>query len=394
MAGKSRGGKAVAMTRRRPYDPPAMTILDRYILRQSFSIMVFLTAALSAAVWLAQSLRLVDLIVNRGLSAELFLYLALLILPRLLDIVLPIGAFIAVLFVFNRLTSESELVVMRGAGIGPFALARPVFILAGIGCAVLLSLSVYFLPASNRTFKDLQFEIRNRFVSALLQEGTFTTISSKLTIYIAGRDERGQVTGLLINDSRDPRQPVTIMAERGAFADDEQISRIVMVNGSRQSFDRASGRLSVLTFDRYTLDLNLLRDAPGVRFREAQERFLGELFWPPPQLEPMLRRGFIVEAHQRLLVPLSIFSFVLIPLACLLPGELNRRGQLRRVLLAVGIAFLFQAVDLGAKNLAGRDTDLIPLLYVVDLSPLVLGIAILRFGLPRLRMRRAAPAAA
>ena len=369
-----------------------MTTLDRYVLRQSFSITLFVTAALSAAVWLAQSLRLVDLIVNRGLSAELFLYLALLILPRFLDVVLPIGAFIAVLFVFNRLIAESELVVMRGAGMGPFALARPVFVLAGIGCAALLGLSAYLLPASNRAFKDLQFEIRNRFVSALLQEGTFTTISSKLTIYIAARDERGQVTGLLINDNRDPRQPVTIMAERGAFTDDEQISRLVMVNGSRQSFDRASGKLSVLTFDRYTLDLNGLRDAPGVRFREAQERFLGELFWPPPQLEPMLRRSFIIEAHQRLLVPLSIFSFVTIPLACLLPGELNRRGQLRRVLLAVAIAFVFEAADLGMQNLAGRDTGMIPLLYVIDLLPLALGIAILRFGLPRLRLRRMAPA--
>src|SRR5215203_1370720 len=136
-----RGGKVMAMTRRRPYDPPAMTILDRYILRQSFSIMVFVTAALSAAVWLAQSLRLVDLIINRGLSVELFLYLALLILPRFLDIVLPIGAFISVLFVFNRLTSESELVVMRAAGLGPMTLARPVFVLAAIGFAVLMSLS-------------------------------------------------------------------------------------------------------------------------------------------------------------------------------------------------------------------------------------------------------------
>src|SRR3954453_1030284 len=234
------GGKVMATTRRPPYDPPAMTILDRYILRQSFSIMVFITAELSAAVWLAQSLRLVDLIVNRGLSAALFLYLALLILPRFLNIVVPVGAFIAVLFVFNRLTAESELVIMRGAGMGPFALARPVLVLAGLGCAALLSLSAYFLPASNRAFKDLQFEIRNRFVSALLQEGTFTAISSKLTIYIAGRDERGEVTGLLVNDNRDPERPVTIMAERGAFADDGQNSRLVMVNGSRQSFDRSS----------------------------------------------------------------------------------------------------------------------------------------------------------
>ncbi len=147
--------------------------------------MIFVTAALSAAVWLAQSLRLVDLIVNRGLSIELFLYLALLILPRFLDIVLPIGAFIAVLFVFNRLTAESELVVMRAAGHRPArrwpgrCSSSP-----GIAFLVLMSLSAYFLPASNREFKDLQFEIRNRFVSALLQEGAFTTISDKLTIYI------------------------------------------------------------------------------------------------------------------------------------------------------------------------------------------------------------------
>src|SRR5438067_1245711 len=154
-----------------PYDC-GMSVLDRYILRQCLSIMLFVTAVLTLTVWLAQSLRLVDLIVNRGLSVEIFAYLAVLILPRFLNIVLPIGAFIAVLFVFNRLTSESELVVMRAAGIGPLSLARPVLILAGIACLMLLSLSAYFLPASNREFKDLQFEIRNRFVSALLQEGT------------------------------------------------------------------------------------------------------------------------------------------------------------------------------------------------------------------------------
>ncbi len=368
-----------------------MSVLDRYVLRQSLSIMLFVTAALSVAVWLAQSLRLVDLIVNRGLAIEMFLYLALLILPRFLDIVLPIGAFIAVLFVFNRLISESELVVMRAAGLGPLALARPVFVLAGIGFIALMSLSAYFLPASNRAFKDLQFEIRNRFVSALLQEGTFTNFSDKLTIYIGGRDDRGEVTGLLISDDRDPQQPVTILAERGAFADDAQGSRIIMVNGTHQRFDRATGKLSVLTFDRYTLDLNMLRDAPGVRFRDAQERFLDELFWPPQQLDPATRRSFLVEGHQRIVVPLSIFGFAMIPLACLLPGQLNRRGQLRRVLLAVALAFVFQAVDLGVRNLAGRNTAIIPLMYLTVLLPLALGLGVLLFGGIKAGIGRPAP---
>jgi lipopolysaccharide export system permease protein len=368
--------------------------LDRYILRQCLSMMLFVTGALTAAVWLAQSLRLVDLIVNRGLSAEVFLYLALLILPRFLDIVLPIGAFIAVLFVFNRLITESELVVMRAAGLSPFSFAKPVLILSGIAFLILMTLSVYFLPAANREFKNLQFEIRNRFVSSLLQEGAFTTISDKLTIYIGARNNRGEVIGLLIQDDRDARHPVTIIAERGAFAESGGGSRIIMVNGDRQQYDRDSGKLSVLTFDRYVLDLDMLRDAPEVHFREPQERFLGELLFPPPDTDALTRESFLVEANQRITIPLTAFSFAMIPLACLLPGEFNRRGQLKRVLIALSCALLFQTLDLGVKNLAGRYSMAIVLSYVVDLLPFTLGLGIILHRGISFRFRRISFAAA
>jgi lipopolysaccharide export system permease protein len=380
----------MAGLQRGPYHSNPMTKLDRYILRQCFAVMIFVTAALSAAIWLAQSLRLIDLIVNRGLSIDVFLYLALLILPRFLDIVLPIGVFIAVLFTFSRLTTESELVVMRSAGLSHVALGRPALMLAGIAFLLLMSLSAYFLPASNRAFKDLQFEIRNRFVSSLIQEGAFTTISDKLTIYVRNRDDRGEVVGLLINDSRNPQRQVTIIAERGAFVDSPAGSRIVMVNGNRQQFDAETQKLSLLTFDSYTLDLAAFHDAPIVRFREAQERFLDELVMPPPDADPTLRRGFIIEAHRRLLVPLSAFSFSLIPLACLLPGELNRRGQLKRVLLAIAIAFLFELLDLGVNNIAARHVSAIPLMYAATLLPIVLGFGILLHGGIRFGFRRPA----
>jgi len=371
-----------------------MTGLTRYILRQCIGVMVFVTAALCAAVWLAQSLRLVDLIVNRGLTAEMFLYLAVLILPRFIDIVLPIGVFIAVLFVFNRLTAESELVVMRAAGLGPVALAKPVMLLAGIAFFVLMSLSAYFLPASNREFKDAQFEIRNRFVSSLLQEGSFTTISDKLTIYIGSRDERGEVRGILIDDERDKARPVTIIADRGAFSSVGDSSRLVMVHGNRQEIDHTTGKLSLLTFDRYTLDLDSMRDAPVVRFREPQERFLGELLFPPAGLDPGLRYNFVVEAQQRLAIPLSVFGFAIIPLVCLLPGQINRRGQLKRVLLAVGLAFAYQSLAIGVQNLANRYGVAIPLMYLIDLLPVGFGFGILMSGGIRLGLpRRSAPAA-
>ena len=101
---------------------------------------------------------------------------------------------------------------------------------------------------------------------------------------------------------------------------------------------------------RYTLDLDMLRDAPVVRFREAQERFLGELFFPPAELDPATRHSFLVEANSACTTPLSVFSFAMIPLACLLPGEFNRRGQLKRVLLAVAARSPFSRPISGSKT--------------------------------------------
>ena len=92
-------------------------------------------------------------------------------------------------------------------------------------------------------------------------------------------------------------------------------------------------------------------------------------------------------------IPLSVFSFVVIPLACLLPGEFNRRGQLLRVLLAVGLALVFQALDLAAKNVATRHPTAIPLMYLTDLLPLAIGSGILLFGGIKLGFWRLMPAA-
>jgi lipopolysaccharide export system permease protein len=346
--------------------------LTRYILQQCLGTTIFVTAALTAAIWLTQSLKLVDLIVNRGLSPGLFLYLGILTLPRFVDIVLPIGIFISVLFTYYRMISESEIVVMRAAGLSQFGLAKPALLLSALGAAALLTLSAYFLPAATRAFKDLQFEIRNKFVSSVIQEGTFTTISENLTVFVRARDANGELTGFVVQDERDHTKPVTIVAERGAFVASDNGSRVFLVNGNRQQLDETTGKLSVLTFDKYTLDLDDLHDAPGARVREPQEQFFGELLFPSGNIEDSYRNSLLVEAHQRLITPLSALSFVSIALAAMLYGEFNRRGQLRRILVAVLLAVAFEIADLGLRNLATRLPASTPLMYLNVLMPVAL----------------------
>jgi len=345
--------------------------ITRYILRQTFIIMLFVTVAFSVAVWLVQSLRLIDLIVNRGLSIGLFLYLALLILPRFVEVVLPVAAFVAVLFVYNKLTTESELMVMRSAGVSQTGLARPAILVGLAATAVLYALSLWIVPASNRAFKDLQFQIRNRFATVLVQDGVFNTISDHLMVYDTGRNDAGDLLGLLIYDMREPTKPVTIFAERGAFVDTPEGPRLFMVNGTRQQRDDDTGRLSVLTFQKYTFDLAGLGEA-AVRDRDPEERYTSELFFPGrrPAGDGSVRT-FFVELNRRLAGPLAGIALAVLPILCLLPGEFNRRGQSRRVLLATGLAFLLEFVDLGLRDLTGRFDAAILLLYINLMLPIL-----------------------
>ncbi|HXP76111.1 MAG TPA: LPS export ABC transporter permease LptF [Stellaceae bacterium] len=341
-----------------------MNGLTRYVLRQTLMLTLAFAFVFTAAVWLVQSLRLIDLIVNRGLSLGIFLKLAVLILPRFIEIVLPIAIFLAVLFSYNRLISESELIVMRASGLSQITLARPALMLAGAGVLTLLALSTYLLPAAFREFKDLQFEVRGRFASALIQEGVFNTISDRFSVYIRTRDRRGELGGILIHDMRDPKKPVTLLAERGALVDGPDGPRVLMVNGSRQQYELETGKLAVLSFDRYTVELASNKDMSSVRPREAEELYFHEL------LQADTAPNLIAEMHLRLVAPLDAVVFALIPLACLLPGDFNRRGQGRRILAATIFAMLFEVLDLGTKNLASHNVTAVPLLYLETFLPI------------------------
>lgn len=104
--------------------------LTRYVFWQLFVGLTLVAVSLTCVVWLLYSLRFVDMIVNRGLSAGMFVYLSALSMPNFLTQILPISLFAITVFAYHRMIMDRELVVMRAAGLGQFSLARPAIILA------------------------------------------------------------------------------------------------------------------------------------------------------------------------------------------------------------------------------------------------------------------------
>ncbi len=312
---------------------------------------IVITLTLTGIVWLTQSLRFVDLIVNKGLSVSTFIYLSLLLVPSLLFIVLPIAMVVSVLYIYNKLISDSELIVLKSAGLSRIKISIPALVVAGCISLVGYFISFYLLPTSYREFKETQDFIRNNYASVLLQEGVFSTPTKGLTVYIESRGENGLLEGIMVHDSRDEGSPTTMMAQQGRLIQTQFGPRFELINGNRQQIDKTKGNLSVLYFDSYALDLSVYTNVGEKRDYTPEERYINQLFFPNDP-DPKVRRKMVAEGHYRVTWPLYSFVAAFIGLSALLSGQFNRRGQWKRIFSATIIFTIAVAISLGLKSVA------------------------------------------
>lgn len=338
---------------------------------------IVVTLTLTSIIWLSQSLRFIDLIVNKGLNISTFLYLSILLIPSLLIIILPVALFVSVIFIYNKLMLESELLVFKSAGISRFGLATPALIVAGGVTIINYLISLYILPVSYREFKDMQDFIRNNYASVLLQEGVFSTPVDRLTVYIESRDKDDILHGILVHDARNPERPITMMAQAGSLQQTSSGPRFELINGNRQEVDRKNGNLSLLYFDSYPLDLSVYAEAGKKRALVAEEIYVGDLL-DPDEIDSKARNILISEGHHRLTWPLFSITLTMIALAVLFSGQLNRRGQWKRILVATGLVLILVVIDLGLKNIVSANPIMAFTLYWNILIPAAISLYIIK----------------
>ena len=364
-----------------------VTRLDRYVLRQLLAALLATTGGLSALIWLTQSLRFVAMVVDRGLSVRVFLQLTGLLIPSFVAVILPITTFVVVQFIYQRLSGDRELTVMRAAGLSPSTIARPALACAAIAVLVSYVLNLWIVPESYHSFREYEFEIRNKMAAFLLQEGVFTRVSDNMMVYVRTRDADGTLHGILVEDDRQKNSRATILAERGELVSTDGAPRVLLFNGSREEIDRGTGRLNVLTFARNSIDLSS-SNKDEQRFRDSAEMSMAELMAPDPRTVAARDRGkLLVEAHRRLTAPLTALSFAMIALVAVLMGAFSRHGNTVRPLIAILAVVGLLAAGLVVQNVAVRDPVLIPLIWLEAILPGIV-CAFLLF-VPEWQQRRA-----
>ncbi len=369
-----------------------MKKLNTYIAKQILVGFLLVSFSLMSIIWLTQSLRFVDLITNKGIAMSTFVELTSLLMPRIFSILSPISLFAAVLFVYNRMLSDRELVVMKAAGISPWQNAKPALIIGLMMCLFNVYVINWGIPAAENQFNELQWQVKNDVSHLMFREGEFTALQPNLTVFITTHEPDGSVSGILINDERNPANKSTVSAEHGRIVYTDKGPRIILVNGSRQEVNRETHQFTSVTFDRYSVDFGAketkARKEAGVREKTMYELLTAR---SNPELTPKEVNRWIVEGNKRITTPLLNVVFALLACTGLLVGNFNRRGQVKIVSLSVSAMVIIQALDLAFGNLAAKHLSLLPLLYLNLLVPFGICLYLLRFYHPAFFRKKISP---
>lgn len=355
-----------------------MAKFDRYMLSQLLAVFGIASLILVLVYWINQAVRLFDQIISSGESAAVFVELSILTLPQVIKLVLPISAFAATVYVANRMSSESELVIVQSTGFSPWRMARPVLVFGLIVAAFMTVLAHVLVPASLSRLAERQAEIAENVTSRLLTEGRFLHPSDGVTFYIREITPEGALRGIFLSDTRRADRRVTYSASEALLVRSETGPRLVMFDGMAQTYATDSGRLAVTRFDDFAYDISALIETPSMRPPRLRERYTDDILSLDPTVLEESRataETALLEVHSRFTNAILAVVAPLVGFATLLLGGYSRFGVWRQIVGAVAAIVVLQVIGNALADVALSRASLWPLHYVPNLIGALLAVA-------------------
>jgi lipopolysaccharide export system permease protein len=358
-----------------------MTLLERYILKITFSAFAACLFALTGVIWITQALRELDLLTGKGQTFLIFLTVTGLSLPALISVIAPVAFFLATIYTLNKLNGDSELIVMSAGGMPPGRLLRPFLALAAFVCLAVGIISIHIMPASFQEMRQLFTKIRADFVGTMAKEGQFITLENGITFHY--RERQGDsLLGIFMEDLREKNKAIVYLAERGQTAEQNGTSYLVLQKGSVQRKEPNSRDSSIVAFERYAVDLSAFNKEGGEVVYKPRERSTLQLLFPDKS-EPIYQEQsgrFRAELHERLSSWLYPLAMMMIAFAALGEPRTTRQGRGMAIASAVVAIVLMRILGFAASSGVARTSAAVVAIYAVPLASILISLLLILKG--------------
>lgn len=345
---------------------------DRYIFKQMLRTSFAVTLTLVGIMWLFQTIRILELVINRGAPMTDFLLMSVTVIPLWLTIAIPISVFVAVMWVFHRALVDRELLVAQASGRSAIQLARAPIALGVIVTTFLVINSVFLLPLSFGVYKEVQFKLRNTIPTVMLQDNVFIDVVDGMTMLIGKKYKDGHAENVFIHDEKIDGVIVTMTAKAGRFIEKDNKPAVILNDGQRFELEQDKQAGATLIFDTHTVSITPRDRKQSTRMPiEMNEDRISNLLNPDASPQPVYVNQRVAEGHYRIASPFLAFALVIVASAGVLHGQIRRSTWSRRTFVTIALGIICISAIVTARSLATTTPLLIPLIYLSMLFPMV-----------------------
>lgn len=291
------------------------TYLGKEILTPTLLALLVFTLVLL----LGRLVKLVDLVINKGVSIWDILVLFGTMLPSFLGICLPLALLMGIMIGLSRLSADSETIALKAVGISLSNMAVPIFSLAIIFTLLTGLASLWAEPWGYRSFKTKVFEITRQKASIGLRPQIFMKQFDNLVFYAGGLDERTDLFRDLFIVEKGPEGETLVLAERGYVSSDQAAETVTihLMDGTvhrRQSGEDSS--YQVIHFKNYDVNPQLEATTAEARLRIKPKGMATDTLYAllKETGDENQAGALTAELHRRLSTPLAPLLFALFAL--------------------------------------------------------------------------------
>ena len=348
-----------------------MGLLGRYVFRTTMVAFIITAVTLTILVWFTQVIREFDIVTNQRQSVLTFLSITSLFIPMLLMMIAPIAFVISASHVLNKLSSNSEIIVMNAAGLSPWRALRPLLAAALVVSVLVAFLAIYLSPLALRDLRNRVTEVRTDILTRIAQPGRFTSIGGGLTFHIAGRQPDGIMLGIFIDDRRDPKEHTTILAQTGEVVKNATGAFLLLDGGSVQTVEAGQTDPRIVTFQRYAFDLSNFGGNTHTIVYSAHESFFWDLF---NQSDPQRQGEYRSEVHDRLAAPFYPLVFAVLAYMFLGPPQTTRQSRALAVVGMIGALTVVRLAGFVCVIVGVHMPAVLALQYIVLAGAMAVGL--------------------
>ncbi|MBI5100186.1 MAG: LPS export ABC transporter permease LptF [Nitrospirae bacterium] len=322
-------------------------IIHRTIFKELFINLVVIIFSLSIILFMEKFVKITRLLMGKGTDIndifKIFIYLQ----PSILLLSIPMAILIAIFITYGRMSTDSEIVVLKGCGLSFLGMSRAALILSAVFFAALLFVSLYLLPRGMVSFKKTLYETIIRKASMTFEEEAFSDVFKGNVIYVKELSSMNHFKGIFVyretaKTDNEPKMPMVIVAEGGMMSSnpEEGLINLTMNNGFIHTFNKNTS--SEIAFSKYDLVLTTGIDQEKIKPEDIKTI---KLWKGSNKIIP-----WAIELHRRLALPFACIIFGILGPA--LSNRMGKIGRLGGLSLSLSILIFYYLLLIIGESLA------------------------------------------